>query len=257
MKISILTLFPEMFDNFLNTSIIKKAILQQKVQFEIINIRDFASNKWQRVDTPPIGGGAGMIMQVDTVVKAIRSATPGHKILLSPRGTTFDNNKAFSLSRKEHLILICGHYEGVDERVSNYIDEEISLGDYILTGGELGAMVISDAVTRLVKNVISDESLSIESFDYSMLEYPQYTEPYDFEGLTVPAILYSGNHQAISKWRKKESIRITKARRPDLFAKVLIDKDIIKLEKELENNEIPEWEKTAIEKGSRFTKNRK
>ena len=257
MKISILTLFPEMFPNFLNTSIIKKAILQNKVTVEVINIRDFAQNKWHRVDTPPVGGGAGMIMQVEPIVLALESIDIGHKVLLSPRGTTLNVNKTFSLSRKDHLILICGHYEGVDERLTHYIDEEISIGDYILTGGELGAMVISDAVIRLIDNVINEDSLEVESFDSHLLEYPQYTEPYDFRGYKVPAILYSGNHAAIRRYRLKESLRITKERRPDLFQKILTDADTIALTKEIEAGIVGNWEKEAIKKGERFTKNKK
>ncbi|OQC11224.1 MAG: tRNA (guanine-N(1)-)-methyltransferase [Tenericutes bacterium ADurb.Bin087] len=256
MKITILTLFPEMFTNFLETSIIKKARLQGHVTFDIINIRDFADNKWNRVDTPPVGGGAGMILQAEPIVKALESVDPGHKMLLSPRGNVLTNMKATALSQKEHLIFVCGHYEGIDERVNHFIDEEISIGDYILTGGELGAMVISDAVIRLLDEVISTESLDVESFDYHLLEYPQYTEPYDFRGYTVPTILYSGNHAAIRKWRLKESLRITRERRPDLFKKITKDNEIKKLLKEIDDDVIGEWEKDAIEKGSRFTKNK-
>ncbi len=257
MKITILTLFPEMFTGFLETSIIKKAILQKKVQVELVNIRDFATNKWNRVDTPPIGGGAGMIIQVAPLVSALESLSPGHKVLLSPRGTLFSNQKAVNLHKKDHLILVCGHYEGVDERVGNFIDEEISIGDYVLTGGELGAMVISDAVIRLVDDVISSDSLAVESFDNSLLEYPQYSEPYEFRGLTVPAILYSGNHKAIAKWRLKESLRLTKAKRPDLFKKIIKDLEINNLLEEIESETIGEWEKEAILKGIKFTKDKK
>ncbi len=253
MKITILTLFPEMFANFLTTSIIKKAILQEHVTVDIVNIRDFANNKWQRVDTPPSGGGAGMIMQVAPIVEALESVDVGHKILLSPRGTLFDKKRAVHLSQKDHIILICGHYEGVDQRVSHYIDEEISIGDYILTGGELGAMVISDAVIRLLDNVISAESLSEESFDRHMLEYPQYTEPFDFRGYRVPLILYSGNHNAIRKWRLKESLRLTQKVRPDLYAKIIMDKELKKLVAELKADIVGEWEKDAISKGKKFT----
>lgn len=257
MKITILTLFPEMFPSFLNTSIIKKAILQGKVSVELVNIRDFAQNKWNRVDTPPVGGGAGMIMQVEPIVLALESIDVGHKVLLSPRGETLSVTKTHKLARKDHLILICGHYEGVDDRVTHYIDEEISIGDYILTGGELGAMVVSDAVIRLQDDVINKDSLDIETFDGHMLEYPQYTEPYDFRGYTVPAILYSGNHAAIRRFRLKESLRITKERRPDLFIKILTDADTIALNKELESGTVGAWEKEAIKKGERFTKDKK
>lgn len=257
MKITILTLFPEMFDGFLNTSIIKKAILQEKVIVDIVNIRDFAANKWQRVDLPPIGGGAGMILQLPPLVSALESVDKGHKILLSPRGETLTQKKTSKLAQADHLILICGHYEGVDDRLSHFIDEEISIGDYILTGGELGAMVISDAVIRLVDDVITSESLSEETFDHSLLEYPQYTEPFDFRGLKVPQILYSGNHAAIRKWRLKESLRITKTRRPDLYAKIFTSAETTALIKELENDEIGAWEKDAIAKGEKFTKDKK
>ena len=257
MKITILTLFPEMFTNFLETSIIKKAILQGHVTFDIVNIRDFADNKWNRVDTPPVGGGAGMILQVDPIIRALESVDTGHKMLLSPRGAVLTNMKATELSLKDHLIFICGHYEGVDERVTHYIDEEISIGDYILTGGELGAMVVSDAVIRLLDEVISSDSLDVESFDYHLLEYPQYTEPYDFRGYKVPTILYSGDHAAIQKWRLKESLRITRKRRPDLFKKITKDNVIKSLLKEIDDDIIGDWEKEAIEKGSRFTKDKK
>lgn len=246
-----------MFHDFLNTSIIKKAILQAKVHVDLVNIRDFAANKWQRVDTPPIGGGAGMIIQIPPLVAALESIAVGHKVLLSPRGETFSPKKAVQLSQKEHLVLICGHYEGVDDRLTHYLDEEISLGDYILTGGELGAMVISDAVIRLVDDVINEDSLTEESFDRSLLEYPQYTEPFDFRGHKVPQILYSGNHNAIRKWRLKESLRLTKERRPDLYAKVLTDRETDALVQEIENDEIGEWEQDAIKKGEKFTKNKK
>lgn len=257
MTITILTLFPEMFNDFLTTSIIKKAILQEKVKVNLMNIRDFADNKWQRVDTPPVGGGAGMILQVAPIVRALESLKPGHKVLLSPRGKTFKQLKAVQLAKHDHLILICGHYEGVDERLTHFIDEEISIGDYILTGGELGAMVISDAVIRLLDDVITSESLNEESFDYSLLEYPQYSEPFDFRGHKVPQILYSGNHAAIKKWRLKESLRLTKEVRPDLYANVYLDKTVRKLIKELENNEVGAWEAEAISKGEKYTKDKK
>lgn len=257
MKITILTLFPEMFTNFLETSIIKKAQLQNKVTFEIVNIRDYATNKWKRVDTPPIGGGAGMILQVEPIVDALKAITSGHKILLSPRGMVFNQTKATILSLKEHLVFICGHYEGVDERVTHYVDEEISIGDYILTGGEIAAMAISDAVVRLVENVINEDSLAVESFDRHLLEYPQYTEPFDYDGYKVPQVLYSGNHDAIRKWRLKQSLLLTYKKRPDLFEKHYLDKETKKLLKEALNDEVGEWEKEAIAKGHKYTDDKK
>ncbi len=254
MKITILTLFPEMFTGFLETSIIKRAIGKQHVQVDIINIRDFTENKYGRVDTPPIGGGAGLIMQAQPLVSAMRSIEDGHKILFSPRGQTFNQNKAFSLVRKKHIILICGHYEGIDERVNDYVDELVSIGDYVVTGGEIPAMAVSDAVIRLLDGVISIDSLNEESFTHNhLLEYPQYTEPYDFEGKTVPLILYSGNHQAIKKWRHKQSLYLTYTLRPDLYQLVLKDAGDDKLLKEALDGITAKWEKDVIAKSKKFT----
>ncbi|HZJ89155.1 MAG TPA: tRNA (guanosine(37)-N1)-methyltransferase TrmD [Bacilli bacterium] len=257
MKITILTLFPEMFRDFLSTSIVNKAQLLNKVTFEIINIRDYADNKYKRIDTPPVGGGPGMIMQVAPLVDALKAAGAGHKVLLSPRGTIFNQGKAVSFSLKEHLVLICGHYEGVDERLKYYIDEEISLGDYILTGGEIGAMAISDAVVRLIDGVINADSLYDESFNRHLLEYPQYTEPFDYNGYKVPQILYSGNHDAIRKWRLKQSLLLTYNKRPDLYKLHYKDKETMKLLEEALNDEIGDWEKEAIAKGHKYTKDKK
>lgn len=254
MKITILTLFPEMFTGFMETSIIKRAIGKEIVEVELINIRDFTENKYGRVDTPPIGGGAGLVMQAQPIVSALNSLKPGHKILFSPRGTTFNQKKAFSLARKEHLILVCGHYEGIDERVNPYVDELISIGDFIMTGGEIAAMAVSDAVIRLLDGVISIDSLNEESFTHnSMLEYPQYTEPYDFNGATVPLILYSGNHKAIEKWRRKQSLYLTYTLRPDLYPKILKDAGDDKLLQEALDGVTPKWESDVISKSKKFT----
>lgn len=254
MKITILTLFPEMFKGFLETSIIKRALGKNIVEVELLNIRDFTENKYGRIDTPPVGGGAGLVMQAQPVVSALENLAPGHKILFSPRGKTFNQNKAFALARKEHLILVCGHYEGIDERVNDYVDELISIGDYVLTGGEIPAMVLSDAVIRLLEGVISIESLNEESFTHNnLLEYPQYTEPYDFKGKTVPLILYSGNHKAIQKWRRKQSLFLTYSLRPDLYEKVLKDKDDSKLLKEAQEGISGKWELDVIAKSKKFT----
>lgn len=253
MKITIVTLFPEMFDGFLTTSIIKKAILQNLVEIELINIRDFATNKHGRIDTPPVGGGPGLVMQAEPVVKALESVGKGRRVLLTPRGTKFSQNEAFKYSRLDHLVLICGHYEGIDERVNHFIDEEISLGDFIMTGGEVGAMAISDATIRLVDNVIKVESLNEESFNHNLLEYPQYTEPYSFRGLTVPLILYSGHHAAIRKWRLKQSLLITYKKRPDIYAGFMHDKTTKRLLNEALNDEVGVWETKAIAQGKKFT----
>lgn len=256
MKIKVLTLFPEMFTGFTNNSIIKRAILQEYVSFETIDIRSFSLDKHQRVDSPPIGGGAGLIMKTQPIVDALRSIKEedSYVILLSTRGTIFNQEKAKELSNKKKLIFICGHYEGIDERILHYVDETISLGDFVLTGGELGAMVISDAIIRLQEGVITSSSLIEESFVGDLLEYPQYTEPYLYDGYQVPDILYCGHHQAIEKWRRKQALLITKTYRPDLFEKIKLTKDDLILLKELEGEKMPPWEKKALDKGSKFIK---
>lgn len=250
MKISILTLFPEVMTPYLETSILKRAKLKGAVEIEVKQIRDFTKDKYGRVDTPPIGGGAGLIEKIQPIVDALRSVktSDSHVIFFSPRGKTFTQQMAKDLAKKNHLILISGHYEGVDERLKNYIDEEISIGDYVLTGGELPCLVVTDAVTRLLPGVINEESLKEESFNEPLLEYPQYTEPYNFEGHTVPDILYCGNHEAIAKYRRREALRITKEYRPDLFNKLKLTKKDLKLLEEKE----PSWEKMALEKGKKY-----
>lgn len=255
MKITILTLFPEMFDGFLSNSIIKRAIAKNIVEVKLVNIRDFTLDKYHRVDSAPIGGGAGLIMKCQPIVDAINSIkTKSSKtIMLSPRGKTYNQAKAIELSKEEDIILLCGHYEGIDERVNKYVDEQISIGDYILTGGELGSMVIADSIIRLLDGAIAEESISEESFDDNLLEYPQYTEPYDFNGDKVPDILYSGNHQAIKKWRRKQSLKLTKEHRPDLFEKVTLSKQDKKLLEE-DDKEKASWELAAIDKGKKFIK---
>ncbi len=256
MRITILTLFPEMFDGFLTNSIIKRAVGTEAVSFEIVNIRNFTNDKYGRVDTPPIGGGSGLVLKMQPLVDAINmhSRENTKKLLLSPRGKTFDQKQACLLSKESHILLVCGHYEGIDARIENYIDESISIGDYILTGGEIAAMAIADSITRLIDGVISKESLSTESFNNDLLEYSQYTEPYDFEGHKVPDILYSGNHKAINKYRLKESLKLTMKYRPDLFKNHTLSKEEEKLIDELNCIEKPLWEKEAIEKGYKFIK---
>ena len=254
MKISILTLFPEFFDGFLTNSIIKRAIAGNKVEIEIVNIRDYTKDKYGRVDSAPVGGGAGLIMKCQPVLDCLKAVKKenSHTVLLSPRGKTYHQKRARELAMTcEHLILICGHYEGTDERINKYMDELISVGDYILTGGEIGAEIISDSIIRLLDGVIAPESIVDESFENGLLEYPQYTEPQDFEGDVVPKILYSGNHQAIEKWRKKQSLRLTKKYRPDLLEDYVFTKEELKLLKELESEETPKWEKDAIAKSKK------
>ncbi len=257
MKITILTLFPEMFDGFLTNSIIKRAVSKNVVEIKIINIRDYTKDKYGRVDNPPVGGGAGLIMKCQPIIDCLNAVkTPeSHTILLSPRGKTYSQEKAhFYKENVQDLIILCGHYEGIDERVNKYVDEQVSIGDYILTGGEIGAMAISDSIIRLIDGAISNESTKEESFENGLLEYPQYTEPFDFNGDKIPDILYSGNHTAINKWRQKQSLKLTKENRPDLFEKYKLTKEDQKLLKELGNDESPDWEKKAIEKGHKFIK---
>jgi len=236
MKVDILTLFPGMFENVLNESMLKIARKKKKVIIKARDLRSWASDRHRQADDKPYGGGAGMIMKVEPVYAALVSIlgerkvkklsggggiTGGVKIvLLTPKGRCFNQKAAKKFSKSKHIIFICGHYEGVDERVRALVTDEISIGDYILTGGEIPAMVILDAVTRLVPGVLgAAASLECESFENNLLEYPQYTRPRDFAGMKVPEILLSGNHGAIRRWRKKESLRRTKETRGDLLWK--------------------------------------
>lgn len=254
LKITILTLFPEYFSSFLKNSIIARAISKEVVTFNIVNIRYYTLDKHHRVDDRPIGGGAGLIMKMQPLVDALKNnkTDNSHTILLSPLGKTFNQEKAIELSKKEEIILVCGHYEGVDYRFTNYVDELISIGDYITTGGEIGALAISDAIIRLLKGAISEDSTKEESFNNNLLEYPQYTYPYDFEGYKIPDILFTGNHLAIEKYRKRESLKLTKKLRPDLFNKLNLSKQDLKRLKELENNTISKQEELALKNGERF-----
>lgn len=256
MKITFLTLFPEMYEGFINTSIIKRAVAKNAIELECINIRDFTKDKYGRVDSAPIGGGAGLIMKCQPIIDALNSVKTenSHVILMSPTGTTFSQYVAHQYSHYEHLIIICGHYEGVDSRIEKYVDECVSIGDYILTGGELGSMVIADAVIRLIDGAISEGSIVEETFENGLLEYPQFTEPYDYNGDTVPDILFSGNHEAIAKWRQKQSLKLTREKRPDLFNKYTLTKKDQKLLNEIDNNETGKWEIDAISKGHKFIK---
>lgn len=212
MQIDILTLFPEMFNGFLTESIIKRAIEKEKVKINIINFRDYTTDSHGKVDDTPFGGGAGMVLQVEPIYNALENikTKDSHIILLTPSGKTFNQQKAKTLTKHNHIILICGHYEGFDDRIKQLVDEEISIGDFILTGGELPAMMISDAIIRLLDGVINKESLESESFNEELLDYPVYTKPRDFKGMKVPEVLLSGDHKKIEEYRKQEQIRLTK-----------------------------------------------
>ncbi len=229
MKISVLTLFPDFIKNLSNFSMIGRAIDEEILELEVTDIRDFAINKYLQVDDYPYGGGPGMLMQVKPIVEAIESckSEKSKVIYMSPQGKVLTQDKLLSLSKEQHLILVNGHYEGIDQRViDNYIDEEISIGDYVLTGGEIPSMVLIDGVTRLLDGVLAgEESFSDESHFNGLLEYPQYTRPKEFRGYTVPDILLSGDHEKIRKYRLKESIKNTLLKRPDLLDKKILNKE--------------------------------
>ena len=219
MKISILSLFPSMFDGILNESIIKRAIEKQKIEIEIINFRAYSPLNNNQVDDTPYGGGAGMVLRCEPIFNALDAikTKDSHIILMCPTGKPYKQEKAKQLSSKKHLIIICGHYEGFDERIKTLADEIISIGDYILTGGEIPAMVVIDSVVRLLDGVINETSLKNESFDNNLLDYPVYTKPAEYKGLKVPEVLLSGNHKKINKYREEERLRITKEKRSDLI----------------------------------------
>ena len=220
MRIDILTLFPEMFSP-LKTSILGRAVDSNKLEIVITDIRDYTENKHKKCDDTPFGGGAGMVMTPQPIASAIMAVDPEHKakrVYMSPKGRTLNQKIVTEYSKCERILFLCGHYEGVDQRVIDlFIDEELSIGDYVLTGGEIPAMAVTDAVARYVSGVINEQSLSEESFASGKLEYPHYTRPVEFMGLTVPEVLRSGNHAKIEEWRNNKSEEITKKNRPDLL----------------------------------------
>ena len=257
MQFDVLTLFPEMF-NILNESIIGRAKEKGLINVNLINIRDFSKNKHKKVDDTPYGGGAGMVIQPDVVYDAYKSvisniedvrnvtnskkienvekSTKTRVIYMSPQGKKLDQQKVEELSKQEHLILLCGHYEGIDQRIlDTIVDEEISIGDYVLTGGELPAMVLIDSVSRYVDGVLSEESTSEESFSQGILEYPQYTRPETFENEKVPEILLSGHHQNINKWRREQALKNTYLKRPELLENVELSEEDKKYLNEIKN----------------------
>lgn len=231
MKIDILTLFPEMFDGFKKESIIKRAIDDEKVEINTVNFRDFSLDKHKKVDDTPYGGGAGMVLMCQPVFDAVEHLKKENSkvILLTPQGKTYNQEHAYDLSKEEHLILICGHYEGFDERIRSICDEEISIGDYVLTGGEIPSMVLTDSIIRLIPGVIDEESHLNDSFNNNLLDYPTYTKPRNYKGMKVPDVLLSGDHKKIDEWRKDKQLVITMQKRPDLLSgKVRLKKDGIK-----------------------------
>lgn len=230
MKIDILTLFPEMFSGVFQTSIIKQAQAKGAVALNVVNFREFSTNKHKNVDDYPYGGGAGMVLSPQPLFDAVDSLTAKNQqariILLCPQGERYDQKKAEELAKEEHLIFLCGHYEGYDERIREHlVTDEISIGDYVLTGGELAAMVVADSVIRLLPGVLGNETSAVsDSFSTGLLEHPQYTRPADFRGMKVPDVLLSGHHRNIEAWRRKESLRRTFLRRPDLLENIQLDK---------------------------------
>ena len=239
MKFDVLTLFPEMFEP-MKQSVIGRAIGKGLLEVNLINIRDFSKDKHKKVDDTVYGGGAGMLIKPDVVYDAYNSvkSEKSKVIFLSPQGKKLCQDKVEELAKsEEHLILLCGHYEGIDQRViDKIVDEEISIGDYVLTGGEIPAMVLIDSVSRYIEGVITEDSTSEESFSgEGLLEYPQYTRPEEFEGIKVPEVLQSGHHENINKWRRREAIRITYQKRPDLLKKVNLTDEEKKFIEELEN----------------------
>lgn len=219
MIIDVLTLFPNMYDNFLTESIIKRAIDDKKVKVNIHNIRDYTVYNNKQVDDYPFGGGGGMILMCDPIFRAIDDLKKEDSIIImmTPSGKVFKQNIAYDLSKNKHLIILCGHYEGFDERIKSIVDLELSIGDYVLTGGELPSMVVMDSVIRLIDGVINENSLMTESFNDGLLDYPNYTKPVEYRGMKVPEVLLSGHHQNIAKYRHEEQIRLTKENRPDLL----------------------------------------
>ncbi len=223
MRIDVLTIFPDMVKPVLGQSIVGRAVYEKKLTIHVIDFREYSPNKHKKVDDTPYGGGAGMVLRVEPVINALRAIDgyeKAHKVIMTPQGKPYAQTDAARLSTHDHLIILCGHYEGFDERIHAYFDEEISIGDYVLTGGEVAALVLIESTVRLIPGILNkDESHQDDSFSDGLLEYPHYTRPREFEGKRVPEVLMSGNHQAIENWRRTEALKRTKTRRPDLYAR--------------------------------------
>ncbi len=224
MKITVLTIFPEIFDSFLKMPLIERALKKDFATINIVDIKAYAGGSFRHIDDSPCGGGAGMILRFDTTMKAVQAnkSEKSKVILLSPKGEVYSQKKARELSKEEDIVLICGHYEGVDRRVENHVDEMISIGDYVLSGGETAAEVVVDSIARLLPGIIRDGATDDESHENILLEYPQYTKPVEYMGEKVPEILLSGNHKEIEKYRHLEALKDTKRLRPDLYEKYIL-----------------------------------
>lgn len=234
MKISVLTMFPEFFDSFLSMPLVRRAVSGEKAEIEIVDIKSFAPGSFRNIDDSPFGGGKGMIMRCQPVLDALKSVRKDSSltILLSPKGELYNQKKARELSQTEHIILICGHYEGIDARIEKYADSQLSVGDYVLSGGEAASLTVMDSVIRLLDGVLRDGSADDETHENGLLEYPQYTRPADYEGDRVPQVLLSGNQKKIDEWRLTQSLLLTEKYRPDMFEKHILTKE----EKELLKN---------------------
>lgn len=239
MRIKIVTLFPEMFENFKSTSVVGRAIEKGYVSIECVDFRTYSTDKHHHVDDTPYGGGAGMVLRCDIIDKCLNDikTDKSHILLMSPQGKTFNQEMANRLSLEEEIIIVCGHYEGFDERIRGYVDEEVSVGDFVLTGGEIPAMLISDSVIRLLDGAIRKESFTDDSFYNGLLEYPQYTRPLEYRGEIVPEVLQNGNHDLIRKYRLKEALRKTYLRRPDLLESRVFSKEELILLDEIKEEE--------------------
>ena len=242
MRIDILTLFPEMIEGVFNSSILKRAIEAGYLEINIHDFRLFSKDKNHKVDDYTYGGGAGMLIRVDPVCDCLKSI-PGykeaHKLITTPTGKVFNQDMAKLFSSKEHIIIICGHYEGIDDRILNYVDEEVSIGDYVLTGGELAACIIVDATSRLIEGVLgNNESSQTETFDDNLLEYPQYTRPVEYDGYKVPDVLISGHHENIRKFRRYESLKKTYLKRPEMIEKASLTKEDLKMLEEIKSKNL-------------------
>lgn len=238
MIITILTIFPESFDSFLKTPVVARALEKGLVDIQIVDIKEKAPGSFRHIDDSPFGGGAGMVLRCQPVLDTLdeirsQSDAPLHVVAMTPAGNPYNQQTAHRFSELDHLVLLCGHYEGMDARILNHVDEEVSMGDYILTGGELPAMTITDSIVRLLPGALRKASTEDESFEDGLLEYPQYTQPRDYNGESVPEVLLSGDHGRIRRWRRKESLRLTKERRPDLLEQYIATGKLTKEDEEL------------------------